>query len=49
MKPENAEELRVHVAKTVFSEGVNSNDAKENETGNIISQLANLAKQIKSK
>ena len=49
MKAENAEELRVHVAKTVFSEGVNSNDAKENETGNIISQLANLAKQIKSR
>jgi predicted nucleic acid-binding Zn-ribbon protein len=49
MKPENAEELRVHVAKTVFSEGVNSNEAKESETGNIISQLANLAKQIKSK
>jgi hypothetical protein len=49
MKAENAEELRVHVAKTVFSEGVSSNEAKENETGNIISQLANLAKQIKSK
>ena len=49
MKPENAEELRVHVAKTVFSEGVNSNETKESETGNIISQLANLAKQIKSK
>lgn len=49
MKAENAEELRVHVAKTVFSEGVTSNDSKENETGNLISQLANLAKQIKSK
>lgn len=48
MKAENAEELRVHVAKTVFSEGVTSNDSKENETGNLISQLANLAKQIKS-
>ncbi|MEP2300335.1 MAG: hypothetical protein ABJJ39_08965, partial [Kangiellaceae bacterium] len=49
MKDENAEELRVHVAKTVFSEGVPSNDSKENETGNLISQLANLAKQIKNK
>ncbi len=49
MKAENAEELRVHVAKTVFSEGITSNDSKENETGNIISQLANLAKQIKGK
>jgi len=49
MKAENAEELRVHVAKTVFSEGVTSNDSKENETGNLISQLANLAKQIKTK
>lgn len=47
MKAENAEELRVHVAKIVFSEGLSSNDSKENETGNILSQLANLAKQIK--
>lgn len=47
MDPKNAEELRVHVAKTVFSENLPSNDSKESETGNILSQLANLAKQIK--
>lgn len=49
MKTENAEELRVHVAKTIFSEGGTSNDPKDNETGNLISQLANLAKQMKGK
>lgn len=47
MKPENAEDLRVHVAKTVFSENLPSGESKDNETGNILSQLANLAKQIK--
>ncbi|PNH83270.1 hypothetical protein [Vibrio diazotrophicus] len=47
MKPENAEELRVHVAKSVFSENLPSGGAKENDAGNIISQLSNLAKQIK--
>ncbi|TVO67350.1 hypothetical protein [Denitromonas ohlonensis] len=47
MDPENAETLRVHVAKTVFSESLPSSEHKDNETGNILSQLANLAKQIK--
>lgn len=47
MKPENAEDLRVHVAKTVFSEKTSSSEFKENETGNLLSQLANLVKQIK--
>lgn len=47
MKEENAENLRIHVAKTVFSENLPSGDSKDNETGNILSQLANLAKQIK--
>lgn len=47
MKPENAEELRIHVAKTVFSESLPQGESKDNETGNILSQLANLAKQIK--
>jgi hypothetical protein len=47
MKPENAEELRIHVAKTVFSENPISGESKDNETGNILSQLANLTKQIK--
>lgn len=47
MDSKNAEELRVHVAKTVFSENSSSSDSKESETGNILSQLANLAKQIK--
>lgn len=48
MKAENAEELRIHVAKTVFSEGAASNTA-DSEAGNIISQLANLVKQMKIK
>lgn len=47
MKPENAEDLRIHVAKTVFSENLPSGESKDNETGNILSQLANLAKQIR--
>lgn len=47
MNPENAEALRVHVAKTVFSENLPSGESKDNETGNILSQLTNLAKQIK--
>lgn len=47
MKPENAEGLRIHVAKTVFSESLTSGESKNDETGNILSQLANLAKQIK--
>ncbi|TXR53121.1 hypothetical protein [Reinekea thalattae] len=47
MKPENAEDLRVHVAKTIFSESLPTGESKDNETGNILSQLANLAKQIK--
>jgi len=47
MKNDSAEELRIHVAKIVFSEGNVSSDSKGDETGNILSQLANLAKQIK--
>jgi hypothetical protein len=47
MDPKNAEDLRVHVAKTVFSENLPSGESKDSETGNILSQLANLAKQIK--
>lgn len=46
MEPEKAEELKVHVAKTIFSEAA-SPTATTDETGNILSQLANLAKQIK--
>lgn len=47
MQPENAEALRVHVAKSVFSENLPSVESKDNETGNILSQLANLVKQMK--
>lgn len=48
MEPENAENLRVHVAQTVFSENLHSGESKDNETGNILSQLATaLTKQIK--
>ncbi|QEM80916.1 hypothetical protein [Halomonas binhaiensis] len=47
MDPKNAEDLRVHVAKTVFSENTSYNESKENDTGNILSQLTDLAKQIK--
>jgi predicted nucleic acid-binding Zn-ribbon protein len=46
MSDNKAEELKSHVAKTVFSETTVSNDNSDN-TSNIISQLSNLAKQIK--
>ena len=46
MADDKAEELKAHVAKTVFSETTVSNDNSDN-TSNIISQLSNLAKQIK--
>lgn len=49
MDPKNAEDLRVHVAKTVFSENPPSGEPKDGETGNILSQLANFATQIKGK
>lgn len=46
MDETKAQELKSHVAKTIFSEA-NASTVTENETGNILSQLANLAKQIK--
>ncbi len=49
MDPEKAEDLKIHVAKTIFSEASSSRDDDDKETSNIISQLANLAKQIKGK
>jgi len=49
MDPEKAEDLKIHVAKTVFSEASASIGDDDKETSNIISQLANLAKQIKGK
>ena len=48
MDDDKAQELKAHVAKTIFSEG-NVTDQPDKETSNVISQLANLAKQIKSK
>jgi len=48
MDDDKAQELKAHVAKTIFSEG-NVTDEPDKETSNVISQLANLAKQIKSK
>ncbi|MGH1463515.1 MAG: hypothetical protein ACRBB6_15935 [Neptuniibacter sp.] len=47
MEPDKAEELKVHVAKTIFSD-VNSPDSSKDETGNLLSQLSNLVKQIKT-
>ncbi len=47
METEEAQTLRTHVAKTVFSEASTSSVSNEMETGNILSQLANLAKQLK--
>ena len=47
MEPARAQELKSHVAKTVFSESITT-DAPDKDTVNLISQLANLAKQIKS-
>ena len=49
MDPKKAEDLKIHVAKTIFSEASTSGDDGDKETSNIISQLANLAKQIKGK
>lgn len=48
MKEDKAEELKIHVAKTIFSEANVSQPASD-ETGNLLSQLSNLAKQLKSK
>lgn len=48
MEKDAAQELKSHVAKTVFSEAM-ANPDSDKETSHIISQLANLAKQIKSK
>ena len=46
MDSDKAQELKAHVAKTIFSE-VKEDGSSSVEAGNIISQLANLAKQIK--
>lgn len=46
MEEKKAEELKLYVAKTIFSE-VNVSSGDNKETGNILSELANLAKQIK--
>lgn len=48
MDEDKAQELKADVAKTIFSETSVSSDS-EAETANLISQLANLAKQIKGK
>ena len=48
MASDKAEELKMHVAKTIFSEASSSQSAG-NETGNLLSQLSNLTKQLKSK
>jgi hypothetical protein len=47
MEDDKAEELKIHVAKTVFSEA-NVSPSGSDETGNLLSQLSNLAKQLKS-
>lgn len=47
MADDKAEELKVHVAKTIFSE-VSTPPSGGDETGNLLSQLSNLAKQLKS-
>ena len=46
MADDKAEELKVHAAKTIFSEANVSSGS--DETGNLLSQLSNLAKQLKS-
>ena len=48
MASDKAEELKVHVAKTIFSEASADHPASD-EAGNLLSQLSNLAKQLKSK
>lgn len=48
MASDKAEELKVHVAKTIFSE-VGSDNSASDEAGNLLSQLSNLTKQLKSK
>ena len=47
MDDDKAEELKMLVAKTIFSEATVSQPSND-ETGNIISQLANLAKQLRN-
>ena len=46
MDSEKAQELKAHVAKTVFSEA-SVTDEPDKNTSNLISQLTNFAKQIK--
>jgi len=48
MDDDKAQELKAHVAKTVFSEATISTESDDN-TSNIISQLSNLAKQLQGK
>lgn len=48
MENDKAEELRVHVAKTIFSE-VSVNQSTNDKTVNLLSQLSSLVKQLKNK
>jgi hypothetical protein len=49
MDETKADDLKMHVAKTVFSETSVATNSDEKETGNIISQLSNLVSQLKGK
>lgn len=48
MKKEDADELRVHVAKTIFSENLPLVEHKGSDAGNDLSQFINVFKRLKS-
>lgn len=48
LDPAKAQEVKMEIAKEIFSESSISSESTVGEAGNLISQLANLAKQLKS-
>jgi len=46
---EKAQQIKLDIAKGIFSEGALPADSSADETGNIIAQIANLIKQAKGK
>ena len=48
MDKESAQALKAEVARSIFAESSSQPKAEDGEVGNLVSQLANLVKQIKS-
>lgn len=48
LPPAKAQEVKAEIAKEIFSESSISSESTVGEAGNLISQLANLAKQLKN-